>query len=105
MRRVEFSTTGGNIVIYEYKAEDLDGVDMGTPAEANRTATTAQRYIKRIHYGNAAPNVADDWLFEVVFDDDAPPDNTVEKRLLGRRSRSTRSSSTQCSAASRTRRR
>jgi RHS repeat-associated protein len=58
----------GNIVIYEYKAEDLDGVNMGASAEANRSATTAQRYIKRIHYGNAAPSVASNWLFEVVFD-------------------------------------
>src|SRR5690606_13378050 len=58
----------GNIVIYEYKAENLEGVDMGAPAEANRPATTAQRYIKRIHYGNAAPDVAGNWLFEVVFD-------------------------------------
>src|SRR5690606_33353216 len=58
----------GNIIIYEYKAEDLANVNKGAPAEATRSATTAQRYIKRIHYGNAAPDVASDWLFEVVFD-------------------------------------
>ncbi len=94
----------GNVARYVYKAEDGAGVDPGRASESNRfeaTAgggraflATAQRYLKRIVYGNRAPVLdreaaappADDpagpaaeanWLFEVVFDygehDDAAP--------------------------------
>jgi RHS repeat-associated protein len=68
----------GNIARYAYKAEDHVGVSPGKPSEANRFvaqsngtikfAATAQRYLKRIEYGNRKPGEASDWLFEVVFD-------------------------------------
>jgi RHS repeat-associated protein len=62
----------GNIVVFEYKAEDLAGVETWAPHEHDRRApgvtAEAQRYPKRILYGNAAPSIAGDWRFEVVFD-------------------------------------
>jgi hypothetical protein len=63
----------GNVILYQYKPEDRTGV----PAvlhEANRQVT-ANRYLKRIQYGNRTPYVPgdnadlpNDWCFEVVFD-------------------------------------
>ncbi|PRQ06642.1 SpvB/TcaC N-terminal domain-containing protein [Enhygromyxa salina] len=61
----------GNIIVYEYKQEDLAGVDVNAPEERPRLANDgvqAQRYLKRIKYGNATPFVAGGWLFEVVLD-------------------------------------
>jgi len=61
----------GNIVTYEYKAEDLAGVSRAAPHEAHRHAglsACANRYLKRIRYGNTAPGNASSMLFEVVFD-------------------------------------
>jgi RHS repeat-associated protein len=77
----------GNVVRYSYKAEDGAGVVPTSTSEANRFArqpdgslvfhATAQRYLKRIQYGNRAmvldrtrpvPTGNDDYLFEVVFD-------------------------------------
>jgi RHS repeat-associated protein len=61
----------GNIVIYEYKQENLAGVDQHTSEEEPRLAVTtvqAQRYLERIKYGNATPFTASGWLFEVVLD-------------------------------------
>ncbi|PRQ08098.1 SpvB/TcaC N-terminal domain-containing protein [Enhygromyxa salina] len=61
----------GQIMVYEYKRDDLQGVDVNAPFERTRLegATLAgQRYLSRIKYGNATPNVASDWLFEVVLD-------------------------------------
>ncbi len=77
----------GNVVRYSYKAEDGAGIDPGLASEANRFAptaggglsyrATAQRYPKRIQYGNrvplldreaALPTSDDAYLFEVVFD-------------------------------------
>jgi len=76
----------GNVTRYRYKAEDATGIDPGLASEANRFvrtpdgtrrfAATAQRYLKRIQYGNRMPVARDqpapvndtDWLFEVVFD-------------------------------------
>ncbi len=74
----------GNITAYRYKAEDSSGVDRAQANEANRDDTTrkAQRYLKRICYGNRSPYFPklapsspwpvlpgdDQWLFEVVFD-------------------------------------
>jgi RHS repeat-associated protein len=76
----------GNVTCYRYKAEDAAGVDAGLASEANRFVrqpdgsrrfvATAQRYLKRIQYGNRVPVARDqpapandtDWLFEVVFD-------------------------------------
>lgn len=61
----------GNITVFEYKPEDLGGVDTVAPEERERLALVpaqAQRYLKRILYGNEAPDVAGDFLFEVLFD-------------------------------------
>ncbi|PRQ09355.1 SpvB/TcaC N-terminal domain-containing protein [Enhygromyxa salina] len=61
----------GNIIVYEYKQEDLAGVDTRAPEEQPRLVgdgVQAQRYLKRIKYGNAAPFVAGGWMFEVVLD-------------------------------------
>jgi len=67
----------GNITQYVYKAEDGKGVDPTRPSERSRFdysgaspvfRATGQRYLKRVLYGNAAPDVAGDFLFELVFD-------------------------------------
>lgn len=72
----------GNIVRYTYKVEDAAGIDVGAASEAARFAdggfrATAQRYLKRIEYGNRIPGDTSAWLFEVVFDygehDEAAP--------------------------------
>jgi RHS repeat-associated protein len=70
----------GNAIIYKYAQENEQGVDITQANEANRTRT-ANRYPKRIKYGNRAPNrdansnatdpalLPDStWMFEVVFD-------------------------------------
>jgi RHS repeat-associated protein len=71
----------GNAILYEYAAENGDGVVLSQPNERNR-ARSANRYLKRIRYGNRTPNrdqgtwealdpaqlPTGDWLFEVVFD-------------------------------------
>ena len=72
----------GNVVVYEYKEENSDGIDLSQAHERNRTETTraANRYLKRIKYGNRAPYFPilsanepptpqpTEWLFEVVLD-------------------------------------
>jgi RHS repeat-associated protein len=67
----------GNAVLYEYKAENQENVDLSQAHERNRTPASraAQRYPKRIHYGNRVSRLVqpdlspdDDWMFEVVFD-------------------------------------
>jgi len=72
----------GNAAVYEYQPEDSAGVDDSVANERNRTerSRSAQRYPKRIRYGNRAPRWAADhhlrpgsrdnadWMFEVVFD-------------------------------------
>ncbi|MGM1053978.1 MAG: SpvB/TcaC N-terminal domain-containing protein [Pseudomonadota bacterium] len=72
----------GNVVVYEYKAEDAIGVDTGQAHERQRTEASraALRYLKRIKYGHRAsyfPRLAPGepftpvpqaWSFEVVFD-------------------------------------
>jgi RHS repeat-associated protein len=71
----------GNVVSYGYKREDSQGIDAMQLHERNRTDASrrANRYIKRIRYGNRAPYFPDladsprtplptDWCFEVVFD-------------------------------------
>lgn len=76
----------GNAVLYEYVAENGDGVDQQHASEKNRIRT-ANRYPKRILYGNRRPLLSHDhnpgfrashlercgfetadWMFEVVFD-------------------------------------
>lgn len=73
----------GNVCRYMYKAEDGVGVSRSQLSEASRFtagsgafAATAQRYLKRVRYGNRAPvarnaPAPDDddpeaWLFEIV---------------------------------------
>ncbi|WP_460203331.1 SpvB/TcaC N-terminal domain-containing protein [Scytonema sp. NUACC21] len=65
----------GNAIHYKYKAENSEGVDTAQVHERNRTSESrsANRYLKRIQYGNrisqlVQPNLTEDWLFEVVFD-------------------------------------
>lgn len=67
----------GNVITYEYKAEDTANVDLCQVQEKNRTELTrsANHYIKRIRYGNRTPRQANaDFsrstalCFEVVFD-------------------------------------
>src|SRR5437660_4979957 len=67
----------GNVITYEYKAEDPANVDLCQTQEKNRTelSRSANRYVKRIRYGNRTPRQADedvprssDRCFEVVFD-------------------------------------
>jgi hypothetical protein len=100
----------GNVIIYHYKAENSDNVDQSQAHERNRTDDTrkANRYLKRIHYGNRHPyfpklkenhawpeppgltalDGTPNWFFEVVFDyedghyaEDAPdPDERVFAR-------------------------
>ncbi|MBB3189316.1 SpvB/TcaC N-terminal domain-containing protein [Halomonas cerina] len=68
----------GNIARYHYKAEDGAGVEVSRTSEQNRfevapsgTRTfrsTAQRYLKRVEYGNHKPDDDTAFFFEVVFD-------------------------------------
>jgi RHS repeat-associated protein len=71
----------GNALVYEYKAEDAVNVDTAAPQEKNRLIAPgfAQRYLKRVRYGNRTPNrdaqwrATDasqlaDWMFELVLD-------------------------------------
>ncbi|WP_441291587.1 SpvB/TcaC N-terminal domain-containing protein [Sorangium sp. KYC3313] len=78
----------GNIIRYEYKAEDGGGVDPSDLSEKSRFKrqggnvvflATAQRYLKRVRYCNAAPFVASDFMMEMVFDygEHAPAETTT----------------------------
>jgi RHS repeat-associated protein len=67
----------GNAIHYEYVSEDSTQVGFSQANEANRNdkSRSANRYLKRIKYGNRTPrepgeNLAQrtNWLFEVVFD-------------------------------------
>lgn len=75
----------GNAIYYEYISEDSAEIDLSQTNERNRAnkSRSANRYLKRIKYGNKAPvapgsnlprefreKLTDrkDWLFEVVFD-------------------------------------
>ncbi len=60
----------GNVIVYEYVAEDLANVP-ARPAEIHRLggdARVANRYLKRIRYGNTTPSDEGTCVFEVVFD-------------------------------------
>ena len=65
----------GNAIVYEYAAENDDNVDRGQANERNRVRT-ANRYLKRIKYGNRVSRLIQpdltqaSWMFEVVFDYD-----------------------------------
>ncbi|MCH8877933.1 MAG: toxin [Chloroflexi bacterium] len=82
----------GNAIIYEYVEENSDDVDLAQVHERNRTALSrsANRYIKRIKYGNRTPNrdadwqatdpvQLSDWMFEVLFDYDEGHYETVSQ--------------------------
>ncbi|BFU96282.1 MAG: RHS repeat-associated core domain-containing protein [Nitrospira sp.] len=66
----------GNAVRCEYKGEDSERVLSNHAHEKNRTTAgrAANRYLKRIKYGNKASRLVEpdldraEWLFEVVFD-------------------------------------
>jgi RHS repeat-associated protein len=78
----------GNATLYEYKPEDGAGVDLRLAHEHNRgnrddPRRSANRYIKRIRYGNREPLLEEtarprrltsariartDWMFDLVFD-------------------------------------
>jgi len=72
----------GNVIEYEYKSEDASNVGLFQPHERHRNelGRTANRYIKRIKYGNQVPyfptlepnlpinQPSEDWFFELVFD-------------------------------------
>lgn len=61
----------GNVIAYEYKAEDAVGIDRSLTSERSRTGPDAaftNLYLKRILYGNDSPGVRDKWHFEAVFD-------------------------------------
>jgi len=66
----------GNAIVYVYKAENDEGVDQHQPHERNRggRARSANRYLKRIKYGNRGSRLMQpdltqaDWMFEIVFD-------------------------------------
>ncbi|MFN0155888.1 MAG: SpvB/TcaC N-terminal domain-containing protein, partial [Gaiella sp.] len=74
----------GNVIAYEYKEENSDGINLTQAHERNRTANTrkANRYLKHIRYGNHTPYLPqlnatqpwptlpgdDQWFFEVVLD-------------------------------------
>jgi len=79
----------GNGAVYDYKPEDGTGVDLSKAHERNRGGRgdprrTANRYLKRVRYGNRIPLLDDagqrhqvlpdtltagaGWMFEIVFD-------------------------------------
>lgn len=72
----------GNVIVYDYAAEDDAGIDRGAAHEAHRMTDqrAVQRYLKRIRYGNttpyrpdwsatgAPPPLPEAWRFEVVLD-------------------------------------
>lgn len=63
----------GNAIVYDYLGEDGTNVDLSSASERNRSRG-ANRYLKRIRYGNRVSRLvqpdltAQEWLFEVVFD-------------------------------------
>ena len=76
----------GNAILYEYAAETSYGVARASLHERNRddAGRSANRYLKRIKYGNRTPRrpgedlgLRADWLFETVFDYDEGHCETV----------------------------
>ena len=65
----------GNAIVYEYAAENDTQVDRAQANERNRVRS-ANRYLKRIKYGNRVSRLVQPdltqaaWMFEVVFDYD-----------------------------------
>ncbi|MBB5874379.1 RHS repeat-associated protein [Allocatelliglobosispora scoriae] len=61
----------GGVLRYEYKHEDMSGVDARLPQERSRldgTQPVAYAYLKRIRYGNTPAAAPVEWAFEVVVD-------------------------------------
>ncbi|GHO98833.1 hypothetical protein KSF_088810 [Reticulibacter mediterranei] len=66
----------GNAIVYTYKEENSEGVDLSQTHESNRTpeSRSTNRYLKRITYGNRTSRLTQpdlnqaNWMFEVVFD-------------------------------------
>ncbi len=66
----------GNAIVYEYVAEDSANIDLAQANERNRNdaGRAANRYLKRIIYGNTVSTLSQpdlsqiSWLFEAVFD-------------------------------------
>ncbi|MEM9876894.1 MAG: SpvB/TcaC N-terminal domain-containing protein, partial [Myxococcota bacterium] len=88
----------GNVVLYQYKAENLEGVALSSASEAHRRDSSskgveAQKYLKRVLYGNrrgAAVGVNDapepaDFHFEVVFDYGEHADESLNRGRVPRR--------------------
>jgi len=89
----------GNALWIDYAPETADGVDRAAPNERRRTPL-AQRYLKRIRYGNSAPLALDDailggavpaglaWHFQHVLDygdhDPAAPTTVPDRPWLAR---------------------
>jgi RHS repeat-associated protein len=91
----------GNAAVYEYKSEDSKGLE-GTPTHEqprNDKSRSANRYLKKVRYGNRQPNRDAEWnatepaqlpnttwMFEVLFDygeghyAEEPPD--IEQRIF-----------------------
>ena len=65
----------GNAIVYEYATENSNKVDRGQANERNRIRS-ANRYLKRIKYGNRVSRLIQPdltlatWMFEAVFDYD-----------------------------------
>ncbi|MCQ6557498.1 SpvB/TcaC N-terminal domain-containing protein [Paenibacillus mendelii] len=65
----------GNAILYEYASENDLNIDRSLMNESSRVIT-ANRYLKRIHYGNKLSRLVQpdltsmEWMFEAVFDYD-----------------------------------
>ncbi len=90
----------GNAMVFDYAAEDAAGLDLSLGSERTRERR-AQRYLKRIRYGNRVSRLIDpdlaraEWLFEAVFDYDeghvaALPSNPDDHRYIRASDRPTR---------------
>lgn len=71
----------GNVIVYDYKADDSTNVDLTQVNERNRTAVgrAVNRYLKNVLYGNrtsyfpdlsadTATSLPTDWCFQLVLD-------------------------------------
>jgi len=83
----------GNVIQYVYKAENTENVPPSL-SEQHRSVV-ANRYLKRIRYGNRTPywpdqdaTVPSDWCFEVVFDyGEHQPDTPMTAKFFSWRCR------------------
>ncbi len=95
----------GNVIIYGYKAENTDNVDLTQANERNRSAASrsAKHYLKNVFYGNRTPYFPDltlpapvalpadtDWCFELVLDYGEHDLNNPVPQETGLRSRDCR---------------